>query len=674
MVRIGVHYEYPFGGMATRPEWLPKGASDWRRDLAKIRETGFNSIRIRIGMDSNLDEVAELLDLAHESGLTVVFGTALFYVNDAFVEEHPDSKIVGGTGEVCPVDRYDLRWQRACIDHPGYRAMRNEVLDACASRFAGHPAIIAWDVHNEPSVGPLENACFCDHTLAKYRAALEREFGDVAALNCRFGTDFPSFAAVRPPKTRDAANEERYLHWREFMTSNLSDFLLEGRDIVRRSVPDSLVTHNVTHHFTMNRSGQDWWLFRDYNLLTMSKYIGTTELSVASSTGYEMLRAMSPDRPRWVTEFQGGPFPTLGGGGLNRLYSGREAEIEMNAVFAHGMRGLYFYRWTPLMCGAEPWINGMVEPDTYDTDRRMGIQRAIADLEPHLELIDRATSLAASVGIYQSRSQVMRSGREKARASYLERSIAGAYALLSDAGYEAAFLVHGVEELDAYPAVVVPYTRDLSGGEIDAIVGYVSRGGTAIVDLSPDADEENTTLANAFGCTIVGHDRLTYLLNSGWSTRGTGNGLALENGAFGGYCFDERLTLAGDDSVLVYDDTRATAAVVPPGPAGRVLVSGARLFYSYGVSLHMRIRQIVAAFIAEAVAPDITLDGADEEFRPYLEARVLQDPESGDGLLFVMNRSPHKSYALRVTVKGYEPVDVQASAYGVTRHLITRTV
>ena len=32
-IRIGTHYEYPFGGMATRPEWLPNGETDWRRDL-----------------------------------------------------------------------------------------------------------------------------------------------------------------------------------------------------------------------------------------------------------------------------------------------------------------------------------------------------------------------------------------------------------------------------------------------------------------------------------------------------------------------------------------------------------------------------------------------------------------------------------------------------------------
>ena len=32
MIRLGVHYEYPFGGMAQREKWLPRGPADWRRN------------------------------------------------------------------------------------------------------------------------------------------------------------------------------------------------------------------------------------------------------------------------------------------------------------------------------------------------------------------------------------------------------------------------------------------------------------------------------------------------------------------------------------------------------------------------------------------------------------------------------------------------------------------
>lgn len=101
--------------MATRVEWLPQGPDDRRRDLAMIKETGFDSIRIRIGFDSSLDEVAQMLDICQELGIDVLFGFATFYVSDRFLAEHPDAKVVDCQGKAYPLHQYDYRWQRACL-------------------------------------------------------------------------------------------------------------------------------------------------------------------------------------------------------------------------------------------------------------------------------------------------------------------------------------------------------------------------------------------------------------------------------------------------------------------------------------------------------------------------------------------------------------------------------
>jgi alpha-L-arabinofuranosidase len=87
--------------------------------------------------------------------------------------------------------------------------------------------------------------------------------------------------------------------------------------------------------------------------------------------------------------------------------------------------------------------------------------------------------------------------------------------------------------------------------------------------------------------------------------------------------------------------------------------------------MHKRTRQVVRSFLSSFIAPDIVLDGADEEFRPYLEARVLEDESSGKGLLFIMNRSPEKSYSLKVSVKGFKTVHVEAPSYDVVRVVLT---
>ncbi len=674
IIRLGIHYEYPFGGMATRPEWIPKGEDDWRRDIAKIAETGLNSIRIRIGMDSDLDEVGTLLDIAHENGLTVLFGFATFYVNDDFVETHPDSKIIGGDGSLLPVDKYDLRWQRACIDHPAYRQGRNKIIGDYVSRFKDHPAVIVWDVHNEPWMAPIPNACFCQYTLANYRDGLKTEFSSIQAFNETFGKSFENFDSVLPPAERSEAEEEYYIHWREFMARDLNNFLLEGRDIIAKHVPDALITHNVTGFTSLGPRAQDWWIFKDYNLLTMSRYLGTTERTVGTSMGFEVLKAMNPGTPSWVTEFQGGPFPTPG---PNILYSGKEIEIELNNLLGHGLKGLYFYRWDPLLNGAEPMVNGMIEPDSYDTDRRLGLKKAISALDPHLPFIGRAESLTPSVGIYFTRNQTMRAkdadaGDFVGGGLTLIKATRGAYQLLSDIGYEAACIVWGTKDLDNYKTVVFPHVSDLTDDEIADIETYVANGGSAIIDLPPQDRETVARFADAFGIETGASEKFRYLLYSGWSLRGNGEALDLADGAFAGYSYNGRLILDGDGAALKFDDNGATAALLPPQYEGRLLITGCQLFYTYRITMHKRTRQVVKSFLGSFIEPDFVLDGADEEFRPYLEARALEDKDSGKGLLFLMNRAPHKSYSLKVSVKGYEPVDVEVPSYDVMRAVLTK--
>jgi hypothetical protein len=676
-VQFGVHYEYPFGGMATRHEWIPKGENDWRRDLKAIKETGFNSIRIRIGFDSNLDDVAKLLDIIHKQGLTVIFGFATFYVNDEFVERYPDSKVIGGDGDIVPLNRNDVRWQRACIDHPVYRTRRNKLIADCVARFGTHPAVIVWDIHNEPSIGSVHNGCFCINTLNKYRAALTKQFKSVAAFNKQFHLKYKQFSNVRPPEKRTIKDEDFFINWRSFIADDLNQFLTEGRDIVQKRLPAALITHNVTSFESLPERGQDWWLFKDgYKLLSMSRYAGTNENAVAGTIGYEMLKAINPKELHWIEEFQGGPFPVAG---LKVLYSGKEAEIELNGALSHGFKGVYFYRWDPLLSGPEPQVNGMTEPDNIETDRRHGIQKAIASLQPQLSFIAKSQPLKPSVGIYITRNQVMKAGGDSlSQSGFGSGSITNfagaAYQLLSDIGYEAACIVHGVDDLSKYRAVVFPYVSDLTDEEITAIEMYVANGGSAIIDLSPFDHHSTVRFAKRFGLETGSQNVLKYFPGfnvAGWSVRGMDK-LSVSQDAFAGYCFNERIMLKGNDAVLKYDDNNEGAAVMPAKYKGRLLVSGCRLFYSYGISMNARTRNLVRSFFANIIHPDINMQGADDEFRPYLEARVLENTSTDSALLFVMNRCPHKSYDLQVIVKGYEPIEVKAPAYDVTRVMLSR--
>lgn len=319
----------------------------------------------------------------------------------------------------------------------------------------------------------------------------------------------------------------------------------------------------------------------------------------------------------------------------------------MNGALSHGIKGLYFYRWDPLLSGPEPQVNGMTEPDGYDTDRRLGIKRAIAALQPDLTFITKAKSLKPSVGIYFTRNQVMRIGGDSlALAGFSNPGITdfegGTYQLLSDIGYESGCIVHGTAGLGDYKVVCFPYVSDLSDDEITDIEKFVANGGVAIIDLPPYDAKAVSRFSRIFGIQTGRSEMLHYFPGfnvTGWSLKGTGDALNLAKNAFAGYCFNERMIMKGDGVALTFDDNGEAAALIPGKYNRRLFITGCRLFYSYGISMHKRTRQLVKSFIGNFIQPDIVLDGVDEEFRPDLEARVLEDQSSGKAILFVMNRS-----------------------------------
>jgi hypothetical protein len=661
-IHIGTHYEYPFGGMASRPEWLPQGPADWRQDLAVIKDTGFDSIRIRIGFDSSLDEVSELLDICDELGIGVLFGFATFYVSDQFIEQYPDAKVVDRAGSAYPQEPTDFRWQRVCIDHPIYRSQRNGLIARCAERFGTHPAILDWDVHNEPSVGPGDHPCYCKHTVARYRADLAERFASIAEVNDHWSTGFGDFADIEPPHKANPSPSSFWRDWREFVARNLSSFLLEGAGFIRKLVPGARASFNYTHPFLIEDRGQDWWLLPQLDYASVSHYHGSRETTVATGgTHLSLLKALAPSAEICIAEFQGGPFPILG----HSLWRGMHIEAEVNHVFSHGARALYFYRWDPLMAGPEPWINGMVDADDYDTERRLATKRVIADLRKHEQLIGTGHTVPQRVGIYLTREMVWaangREGSSTPRGTPLALTVYGLYGLFADLGYEVTFVTEPLDETCGLVVLAVPFPLGVSESERRALEAFAAKGGSVIVELPMTGLED---------CQVAGdwlkmhcHEWVhpTYFLCSGWS-------LTNADGKFGGFAFHDRVLVDEfvGQTVAAYRDN-GTPAMIASGPGGRLLIPTFPLGRSYFHSLHRGVRDLVKSWLPAALEPDIEIQGVPDEYRSLVEARVVESPQGS--LLFVINRSGYE-WEIGVTPRGYRPVQIKLPGYGAVRQLI----
>lgn len=111
---------------------------------------------------------------------------------------------------------------------------------------------LLYDLRDEPSVTSFllaSDSCFCPHCLAHMRDWLREQYGDLAALNAEWGTQFVAWEEVEPITTMEAIERRESGNWnfapwhdhRAFMNATFARVCAELRDKVKEHDPDGLV-------------------------------------------------------------------------------------------------------------------------------------------------------------------------------------------------------------------------------------------------------------------------------------------------------------------------------------------------------------------------------------------------------------------------------------------------
>ena len=195
-----------FGGDYNPEQW---DAAVWAEDDELMRAARVNTATVGVFSWSLLEPeegrfefgwLDETLDRLHANGVRVILATPTASPPPWFTLAHPDAM---------PVTRDGVRlWHGSrdtyCAAAPAYRQAAARIAGELARRYADHPALVLWHVHNE--YGTL---CWCDHAAAAFRDWLRRRYGDgangLAALNEAWGTAFWSqrysaWEQVLPPR------------------------------------------------------------------------------------------------------------------------------------------------------------------------------------------------------------------------------------------------------------------------------------------------------------------------------------------------------------------------------------------------------------------------------------------------------------------------------------------
>jgi beta-galactosidase len=650
-----------FGGDYNPEQWGPRV---WADDDALMREAGVNTVTVGVFAWSLLEPregtydfawLDATLDRLHAAGVRVVLATPTASPPPWFTLAHPDAMPVTSGGVRLTHGSRDTY----CAAAPAYRAAARRIAAALAERYAGHPALALWHVHNE-----YGTICWCDHAAAAFRGWLARRYGPgrdgLAALNEAWGTAFWSqryhdWDQVLPPRaTQWLPNPAHALDFHRFWSDELLAAFCEQRDEIR-SITDRVP---ITTNFVMaDYHVIDTWAWsRQTDVVAVDHYLGS-----AGPDGHADI-AFCGDRAR---SWGGGAPWLLMEQAANLIYArdrvltkapGRVLRDSLGYL-ARGSEGAMFFQWRASPAGAEMHHSAMVPhcgPDSRVFREVTELGRVMGQLA---EVAGSTVSAQAAVVWDTECAWAM----EQSRFTSADLSYSGAVRNAHGALWRAG-VVCDVTRLDGcspcgfglggYRLVLAPGVCLLSGEAAAALREYVAAGGHvvmwyfgAVVDAEHHAYLGGTPggLLDVFGirveewCPLPRHGSVALSFtgpDAGTADAGTADAGTADAGAADawppavGTVWSERLRAEGAEVVVSYrDGPLAGLPAVTRHPHG----AGVAWYVSTRLDDHTHDALLTIVLAEAGVDPVV----------PGLAAGVEAVRRRGDGRswLFVLNHT-----------------------------------
>ncbi|MFI9638522.1 beta-galactosidase [Micromonospora sp. NPDC051925] len=492
------------------PEQWP--AATWREDVDLMRRARVNLVTVGVFAWSRLEPAPgrydfgwldEVLDLLHDGGIRVALATPTASPPPWFSLAHPDALPVTADG----VRLHHGSRDTYCAAAPAYRAAARGIAATLAARYAHHPAVALWHVHNE-----YGTTCHCPHTEAAFRRWLIDRHGDLDTLNAAWATSFWSqhyadWAYVSTPRaTQYLGNPGQLLDFRRFWSDTLLAAYVEQRDLLKAANPAIPVTTNYVLG--------DWVPVDHARWAAEVDVVAVDHYPWAVDGGAEEQTALAADLARgWARHGRrrtGGPHPNpatpqradapatwlLMESAASQIHTtgrshtkepGRMARHSLSHV-ARGSRGAMFFQWRAPAGGAERFHSALV-PHTGADSR---VFRESVQLGETLDRLAEVTAgeVAASVALAWDAASgwALRHPGMPSELLDGQAEVAAAHRALWRAGYGCDVVLPG-DPLDRYRLLVLPALYLASDATADWVRAHVEAGGHLLVSyLSGVAD------------------------------------------------------------------------------------------------------------------------------------------------------------------------------------------
>lgn len=476
-------------------------------DMRLMREAGFTVIRVGESTWSTWEPedgrfetewMREVLDAAAEHGIDVILGTPTYAVPPWLAHAHPEIAAETATGR-------RRGWgarQEIDITHPVFRRHAERVVRHVVGEFRDHPAVIGFQLDNEPGVLLLHNA----GVFEAFRDRLREQYGSVERINEAWGLAYWShrLSSWEELWLPDGNAQPQYdLAWRTFQAEIVAEFIGWQADIVRELITD------------------DQWVTTciAYDRVAADDLLIARRLDVASGNAYyrmqDGMKHPAPARPQgWMTDgvwsiflsadrmFGSKREPFLvtetNAGAINASnvsepgWDGQWRQAAW-ALVSRGARLIEYWHWHSAHFGTEThWIG--VLPHDLQPGR---VYRNIAALGEEISRVGErvaATRPDADIGLVFSTPSKFALAFEPVFPDENAAPASRGYQRIVEAFYRGAFdaglqthvlhereLLSGEELAARYRMLVVPALYVSNGAVLQTLRDYVAFGGHLIL-------------------------------------------------------------------------------------------------------------------------------------------------------------------------------------------------
>ncbi|GAB3659892.1 beta-galactosidase [Glycomyces tarimensis] len=502
-----------YGGDYNPEQW-PETV--WDDDVALMREAGVNLVSVGIFSWARLEPregeydfgwLDRVLDKLHEGGIGVNLATPTASPPPWFTLAHPDALNTRPDG-VLQVhgsrDTYD-------VHAPAYREASARIAAELAERYAEHPALAMWHVHNE--YGSTSHSA---HAERAFRVWLQQKYATLEALNEAWWGSFWSQRysdweqILAPRATQYLTNPALELDFKRFTSDALLDHFREQRDLLRQAGPEIPITTNLV--FGQWVPVDPWRWAEEVDLVAFDSYPGDADETAEreSALHADLSRSWADGKP-WLLMEQAAAAVHSPHGAIAKG-PGRMARHSMIHI-SRGSKGAMFFQWRSGRGGAEQWHSALVPHAGKDTRVFREVVEFGAALPGLAETVD--APVEADVAILWSPESWWATGGHAslpAKIDYFE-NVAQIHRVLRDRGVTVDF-VSPEGELGEYSTVIAPTTYVLSRAAAENLRWFTAGGGRLVASYMTGAVDEHCQiwlggflggLTDLFGIRVLEH-------------------------------------------------------------------------------------------------------------------------------------------------------------------------